>query len=748
MTQAASNRDELLEVLYRYVDLGFALIPLWGLRDGVCCCAKGKDCGKNSGKHPNWKLAPNGKDSASRDKVIIAEWLRRYPNSNWAARTGEPLASGAGFAVVVDVDPRNGGNESIRQIQELQGDLNEETWIQDTGGGGDHYIYAAPRPPASKAPAPGVEILGEGKYFVIGPGPHYTGGEYTWRLGHAPWDLDIAPAPEWLCEPAAGTARPVREGDGTARDTVLGEAFALTNQLGVPFPDGSIAVTCPWADEHSDGRGRGQDSSTVILPPAGGSRFGGFKCMHSHCSQRTWTDVRQKMPPGVMESAFQKFPLLSVIDGEGTSAGSMSRANENDGKIDLKALRERLLYIPTKNGFRLKHDVVNLITILKYDPRWTGVLQYDEFGREIRLARQPDWHDDDRPKVPVTVWTDHAESLLDSWLRRNHQLELDQRKLRQGIIISAKREAFNPLTDWLNSLEWDGLERLDQWTTTYLGAEDTDYARLAGAMWMISAVARAYEPGCKADHVLILEGPQGRGKSTALEILASKVWFTDSPIDIGSKDAYLNIRGKWIIELGELASFKKADLDKAKVFFTSRVDRYRPPYGTVPEDFPRTCVFAGTVNYEEYLGDPTGNRRFWPISCGILDLAALQADRDQLWAEAVARYRAGSRWHPVYSEIHLFEKEQAGRVIQDIWYEPVRAWIERKDIQALVKSTGLLKADYILFHCLGIKQGDQTKVERDRLSNVMNSLGWEHGRKSLGGKKEYGYKPKSAPAAA
>jgi predicted P-loop ATPase len=160
------------------------------------------------------------------------------------------------------------------------------------------------------------------------------------------------------------------------------------------------------------------------------------------------------------------------------------------------------------------------------------------------------------------------------------------------------------------------VQRLDSWALTYLGADDTPLNRAFGALWAISAIARIMQPGAKADHMLILEGPQGARKSTALKVLAGADWFTDELAEIGSKDAAQQMRGVWIIEIAELDAIGRAEVSRIKAFLSRTVDRYRPPYGRYVIDVPRQCVFAGSVNPDTYLRDETGNRRFWPVRCG------------------------------------------------------------------------------------------------------------------------------------
>jgi predicted P-loop ATPase len=205
---------------------------------------------------------------------------------------------------------------------------------------------------------------------------------------------------------------------------------------------------------------------------------------------------------------------------------------------------------------------------------------------------------------------------------------------------------YHPVRTYLDGLEWDGTPRLDTWLVAYLGAENNAYHRAVGPKALIQAVARAYSPGYKADHVLILEGPQGSGKSSVVAALApDQGWYCDEIADLGSKDAAQDLCGKWIVELAELSAMKRSEVERTKAFVSRRVDHYRASYGRRSQDHPRQCVFLGTTNGDAYLGDETGNRRYWPSAVGAIKLDELRRDRDQLWAEAVAAYHAGTAWH-------------------------------------------------------------------------------------------------------
>ncbi len=320
-----------------------------------------------------------------------------------------------------------------------------------------------------------------------------------------------------------------------------------------------------------------------------------------------------------------------------------------------------------------ERNEANVITALSFDPAFAGALVFDEFRQEILATRALPW--DGADTTYPRSWGDADDVRCAEWLQR-HEINVPPVVVGRSVVAVARNIRIHPVRDYLTGLAWDGTPRLDTWTVTHLGAEDTPLHRAMGAMWMISAVARIMRPGVKADHMLILEGPQGIKKSTALKVLASDDWFTDELAELGSKDAAQQMRGVWIIEMAELDAIGRAEVSRIKAFLTRTTDRYRPPYERYLVTVPRQCVFAGSVNPDTYLRDETGNRRFWPIRCGDIDLDGLRRDRDQLWAEAVARFNAGATWWlEDRTLIGRATAAQDARVQTDAWDSLIERWL-------------------------------------------------------------------------
>lgn len=421
----------------------------------------------------------------------------------------------------------------------------------------------------------------------------------------------------------------------------------------------------------------------------------------------------------------------------------LARDGSGEGTVPSKddSWRERLSR--TTRG-RLRNRVENFKLILRHDHRWCGALAYDEFNLEVVFLKAPPWVVTDpgyESWKPGQQWDELDVGRLQAWLETHYDVDAKDTKLQRAVGIVAREHSFHPVRSYLDELDWDGVSRIETWLSTYLGVEDTPYTRLVGHWWLISAVARVRDPGCKADHMLVFEGAQGIGKSTALrELCPNQKWFYDSELLglIGNKDAYVNLRGKWIIECAELDGINRKEASALKGYITGRHDSYRAPYAKTASTVARQCVLAGTINPNGlgYMRDETGARRFWPVACTKCDTEGITRDRDQLWAEADEAYRFGVLWYPnTLEQVALCRTAQAERTQQDPWQEPIAAFLDeqRKKGEVFVPTAAILNH-------IGVETEKQTLHSTKRVNACIVMLpGWEGGqRRRINGHKARG----------
>jgi predicted P-loop ATPase len=361
--------------------------------------------------------------------------------------------------------------------------------------------------------------------------------------------------------------------------------------------------------------------------------------------------------------------------------------------------------------------LANALIALREAPEWQGVLAYDEFALVTMQLKPPPWLKHENNWAPQQ-WTDRDDALTADWLQ-HQDISVTVNVAAIAAETVAKDYSFHPIKDYLESLVWDGVERIANFAASYLGAEATQYHCAVSRCLFIAAVARITRPGCKADYVPILEGAQDRGKSTAIELLFTP-WFSDDLAELGTKDAAMQVRVAWGIEIAELASMTRPEIERVKAFITRKVDRFRPSYGRRVIEVPRQSVFIGSTNSDAYLKDETGGRRFWPIRCGgSIDLKAIQRDRGQFWAEAVAQLKAGAPWWIVDTGmVNLVRDEQAARYVDDPWQEPIAQF---------VRSQTDISVGEVLSNLL-IERGRWTQADQNRVARCLKVLGWERYR--------------------
>ena len=681
--------------LLHYARRGWYVFPCYEiLAGGTCAC--GAKAGCAPGKHPR---TPNGFKNATLDEDKIRSWHKRWPGANWA------IACGLSRIVVVDVDPRNRGDETIAALQTEHGQLPDSVRAC-TGGDGQHYLYRFPADSSVKSCVlgDGVEIKAEGGYIIVAPSNHVK-GVYRWDIGAHPVDVKtLALVPDWICRRAVSPAVRQFALAGPVTDGFLGAAFDAAGWLRRSLGTNKSEALCPWANEHTGGD-TGINSSAVVFAPREGGRTGHFHCSHAHCDhKRSYQDVVDALPEMAKQQARAKLFAASIpvinnaepgLEPDPSDEWTRSLCTDKDGDI-LKV-------------------TINAALMLAHLPEWRGCLQFDEFAHKIEWAKPP-------PAIVGLTAPLAGEPLRDTdityvagWFASARHISFVKQTIEDAVEVAARENSHHPVRDYFAALKWDRTYR-SNWLHLFAGSEDTEYTRLVSRWWMISLVARVMRPGCQVDHMLVLEGPQGLGKSTIPRILAGERWHQGKLSDIRTKDAVAELQGRLIVEMGELSILSRSELEVVKDFMTRTVDSCRPAYGRQTVQYPRQCAFIGNTNKRTYLDDPTGARRFWPVPIREIDADGLTAARDQIWAEHVHYYLAGEHWWPEDDRVRaLFAHEQEQRYQIDNWEPIIDTWT--------VGRTGFTIND-LLAH-LGIDPGKRQHADSIRIGKCLTRLGWD-----------------------
>jgi len=408
----------------------------------------------------------------------------------------------------------------------------------------------------------------------------------------------------------------------------------------------------------------------------------------------------------------------------------------------------------------------NTLLVFDQDAAWREVIAFDEFAYRIVKRKSPPTR-----VVKIGEWSDLDDVQALVYIAEEYGFEPKKTTVMDAVLSAAHEHSFHPVRDWLRSIVWDQTKRLPDLAAVYFGGISTAvtaslekeelcelgiYLKLLSVKWLVGAVARIMEPGCKLDTMVVLEGGQGSFKSTALRVLFSSEWFSDSKLVIGDKDALANMQGKWCSEMAEMDSHRKADDTAFKQFLSTQMDRVRWHYGRRAEDVPRQSVFVGTTNMDEYGKDETGMRRIWPFFVGLINILALKADREQLWAEAVHYYDAGVPWwvdanklvidpenNPTYAELfkksvterELFDRQAEERMQIDAWMYPIAEWWAANNNLPHV-TTALVLSD-----ALKLEKARWTKPEQMRVAAILKRLGFQ--RRKVGSRtaRVWGYIP-------
>jgi len=376
----------------------------------------------------------------------------------------------------------------------------------------------------------------------------------------------------------------------------------------------------------------------------------------------------------------------------------------------------------------LKPNELNLLAVLRNDERFRGHIRWNMLKQAIEVdAPALRIHENARESfdVPMAAWFQGSE----------YNCEAGRDLLGACAQHVALENPYDPVREYLTKLPaWDGVARASTTLTQYAKSEGNPaFVRMITRKFLIAAVARAMDPGCQVDNVLVLQGGQGGGKTSFVRTMGAG-FHVETSLDLHNKDAVMTAAGNWLVELGELASLRKSDVESVRNFITRKEDQLRLPYGRTIRTMPRRCVFIGTTNSRQPLTDPEGNRRFWVVSVGKVDTAALALVRDQIWAEALHAYRSGEVWHLNDAEAQLAKEEAQVYEAEDVTSSELLHWLDSQTTWPKYLSAGEVAAK-VLHRMVG----SLTPQESAAINRTMDSLGWKRARRRVAGKPTYVY---------
>lgn len=707
-------------------------------------------------------------------------WMKRPYNSHDQIKHME-AGSNVGvrlrpFELVLDVDPR-----AFPDGQTLESPINPFVelvlWTGinpdlystvETGSGGLHIYMTKPEDVSTRDSLndqfPGIEFKTVGRQ-VVAPGSIHPNSQktYTWKADTPELDaFGAEAAPKALVDLIRRPSGSVATGGGEHDQEEL--AQMLEHLSPDDFSDHDEWLTLMQACHHAtagDGRQEFVDWCTQDPEYADHGTLIGIRWDSLHAdndgNRITFRTLHKLLRDVGAEDAIPRPPAADDFDDDLDGASTNAIATSKR-----RPVHEGGLAVNKNTGFApdTAKNALKAINGSKLDPR------FDELKQRVVLMGELPWGED-----YGRVLTDKLLLLARTWLMEQHQgkdYQPSKENVQDAITTVAYFFKFNPILDYLDSLTWDGTSRVKDLFTDAFQCRRDDYTEAVSQCFLVGAVARQRQPGCKLDTMPVIKGPQGSLKSTGIRDLFSPDWFSDAELgDLRNKDAAMNLEGVWVHEFAELAGLRASDMDVLKAFMSRATDRYRTPYGRNTEDHQRRVVFAGTVNEGGYLSDPTGARRFWPLEMAPgsrVDLDWIDEHRDQLWAEADALFKSDAG-HVLPEQLWSMAAErQADETVDDPWVDKLAVMLSNRQTERKAFETGT--GDYAdeaiegertaspfrepppankvhtrdLLSYLGLESDRQNKGHAQRLRRSMETLGWKHRRGvRLGGRVSAGY---------
>jgi hypothetical protein len=464
--------------------------------------------------------------------------------------------------------------------------------------------------------------------------------------------------------------------------------------------DGRVDVRCPW--EHGHSVDSGPTATSWFPAGVGGFESGHFHCLHASCSARTDADFLAAT--GHTRAAFEVVTTLATDQvGEAVEVEPMPVFERDRQGTPLPTINNVLAAVRRPDVIKRRLGVDRFLCAMM-----TSV----DGGPWVRFT------DDDYTRVR-------------SMLGHLGFKPVPPEMVKAAVKLVAKEHAFDSAIDWLDSLEWDGVERIDTFFPTFFGVADTPYTRAVGSYAWTALAGRCLEPGVKADMAPVLIGLQAAGKTTAVEALApfndaDESAFVEINLTKKDEDIARSLRGKLVGEIAELRGLQSRDAESIKAWVSRRFEEWTPKYEEFGTRFARRLLLIGTGNKEGFLDDETGERRWLPMRVGTVDVAGIRRDRDQLWAEAARRFRrAGVAWQDAYE---LAKAEHSKFKSTDVWDDAVGDWLGRDTMDGAAgvpRGAGIVRVSEILQSALRIESGRQTRSDEMRIAKILTRFGFE-----------------------
>ncbi len=539
-----------------------------------------------------------------------------------------------GYLACIDIDIKDPscGAQAFAKVREIVGNKKCPE-VRSGRGNGSRHLYCITSEPfkmitVSKHEGWEICIYSDGRQMVLPPSIHPdTGRAYTWKVPLlAIDDLPLFDFSQYQSLPGSNKNKRVRKAaiSNVVNDIEIDETIGSSWTTKVNLKIQKLIVRGEWDSKIVDDRSAYLFFAASALTKAGFTKNQTLTILtdtSTYLGQTAYDKSHANTKSRVKAAKWVwKYTLKKVLE-ERKKIFPELRGDEN--------WRLQLVRGGSNGDGPIKPTIENAVLILQNEIA-PNIFKHDEFGVRDIYGIDTDWG---RKNAAVT---DDAISRMRLWFGRNFRVEPNKEIISDAVTNIAKENSFDPLKEWLEALpEWDETPRLNSWLVKNFQAKgDPAYLGEIFRKWMVALVMRQFQPGEKFDWMPIFEGRQGVGKSSFGRLLVGEKYFLDYLGDLSNKDSALGLQGMWAVEMGELASLRRNEIEIIKGYLSRSIDKVRPPYGKRMIDYPRRCVFYGTTNRDKYLKDETGNRRFKPIIVGQLNFAALEKDREQLFAEA------------------------------------------------------------------------------------------------------------------